>query len=130
MSILKKVLSKINTGFYYIVNEEVFKQYLEKELTFSLEHNLEASADLNIYLLGEKHHIQIWNYDASEIESERVKGLVVYYDKEEYKTLDDLYQNRLNNLPQYFKIELLVADDVFLNNYKEEHPELIIDDYN
>lgn len=127
MGILKNLFNKLNTGFFYIVNEEVFKQYLEKELTFSLEHNLEASADLNIYLLGEKHHIQIWNYNASKEDAE--KGLVVYYDKEEYKSLDELYLNKLNNLPNYFKIELLVTDDVFLNSYKEEHPELKIEDY-
>ena len=49
-------------GFFYVVDEETLRKYLNDELNYSLENRLEASANLNIYLNGEKHHIQIWNY--------------------------------------------------------------------
>ncbi len=129
MGLISKIWKKINSGFFYIVDLETLKKHLERELDFSISNNLEASANLNIYLEGNKHHIQIWNYEASSFKDEQEKGLIIYYDEEEYRTLDELYSARLNNLPNYFKIELIGADDVFLNKYKEEHPELKVEDY-
>ena len=120
---------KLFHGFYYVVNEETLKEYLEKELKFSLENGLEASANLNIYLNNEKHHIQIWNYAESLSENKKEKGLIISYDDEEYKTLEELYNSKLNNLPEYFKIELIDMDDEYLNNYKKNHPELKIENY-
>ena len=121
--------NKLFHGFYYVVNEKTLKEYLEKELKFSLENRLEASANLNIYLNNEKHHIQIWNHAESSFEDEKQKGLIIYYDKEEYKTLEELYNSKLNNLPEYFKIELIDMDDEYLNDYKKKHPELKIENY-
>ena len=78
---------------------------------------------------NEKHHIQIWNHAESSFKEEQEKGLIIYYDDEEYKTLEELYNSKLNNLPEYFKIELIDTDDTYLNDYKKNHPELKIEDY-
>ena len=123
------LFSKLFKGYFYVVDAETLKQHLEKELNFSLSAHLEASANLNIYLNKEKHHIQIWNYAASSLPEEQGKGLVIYYDDKEYKTLEELYQKELNNLPNYFKIELIDADDAELNDYKKAHPDLKVEDY-
>lgn len=123
------LFSKLFHGYYYVVDEATFKKYLENELNFALENNLEASANLYIYLNGEKHHIQIWNYTESNLEEDREKGLIIYYDEEEYKTLEELYNSRLSILPLYFKIELIDSDDNFLNEYKKNHKELNVNDY-
>lgn len=122
-----ELLSKLFHGYYYIVDEETLKKYLDDELNFSLENKLEASSNLYIYLNGEKHHIQVWNHAESEFDKE--KGLVFYYDSEEYKSLEELYNSKLNNLPNYFKIELIDMDNNFLNEYKKNHPELKVEDY-
>lgn len=129
MGFFKKLLKKINTGFIYVVDLETLQNYLKKELRFSLDNNLEASADLNIYLNTEKHHIQIWNYSASKLKEDRAKGVIIYYDDFEFTSIDDLINTKLNYLPTYFKIELTLCDDVELNKYKENHPELREADY-
>ena len=123
------IFDKLFHGFFYVIDEKTLKEFLERDLKFSLENKLEASANLNIYLNNEKHHIQIWNHSESSFEEEKVKGLIIYYDDEEYKTLEELYNSKLNNLPEYFKIELLDTDDSYLNDYKKSHPELKIENY-
>ena len=117
------LFDKLFHGYYYVVDEQTLKKNLEDELNFSIENNLEASANLNIYLNGEKHHIKITNYD------DQNKGLIIYYDEDEFKTLEELYNSKLNNLPEYFKIELIDMDNTFLNEYKKAHPELKIEEY-
>lgn len=129
MGLFKKILDKMSRGCFYVIDMDTLQKYLQEELDFSLSNNLEASADLNLYVNGEKHHIQIWNYAASSFKSEKVKGLVIYYDKDEYRTLEELYRNKLNNIPKYFKIEVPNFDNQKLEKYKEEHPELKIEDY-
>lgn len=124
MGFLKKLADKISKGFIYIVDIDTLEKYLKRELEFSLKNDLEASADLNLYVNAKKHHIQIWNYTASKFESEREKGLIFYYDEEEFRTLEDLMSQKLDNLPDYFKIELILGDDAGLNEYKRSHPEL------
>jgi hypothetical protein len=129
MGFFKNFLDKINKGFIYIVDEETLRKHLEQNLKFSLDNNLEASANLNIYINNEKHHIQIWNFSASNFKDEKVKGLIINYDDLEFKTIEDLMKNKLNNLPKYFKIELIDSDEVFLNEFKKNHPELKEEDY-
>ena len=121
--------NKLFHGFFYVVDKDALKKYLEEELKFSLENKLEASANLYIYLNGEKHHIQIWNHAESNFEEEKEKGLIVYYDEDELKTIEELFSSKLNNLPEYFKIELIDMDNEFLNSYKKSHPELNVDNY-
>ena len=123
------LFDKLFHGYYYVIDEKTLKKHLENELNFSLENRLEASANLNIYLDGKKHHIQIWNFTESIIEEDKEKGLVICFDKEEFKTLKELYKYKLNALPQYFKIELIDSDNNDLNEYKKMHPELRVKDY-
>lgn len=40
-----------------------------------------------------------------------------------------MISSELRYLPEYFKIELINCDDIMLNKYKEEHPELRLEDY-
>lgn len=115
---------------FYVVDKPILKQYLEKELEFSINEHLDASANLYLYLNSTKNHLQIWNYTDSIDENLRYKGIVVYYNESEFKSIDELFLNALNNLPEYFKIELIDMDNAFLNQYRSAHPELKIEDYN
>lgn len=129
MGILKNFFKKLQSGFFYVVDGNKLVWFLNEELQFSLENHLEASANINIYLHGEKHHIQIWNYTASAVQSEKEKGIIIYYDEEEYSTIEELCKEKLDELPKYFKIELIDGNDVRLENYMKEHPELRVEDY-
>lgn len=129
MGIIKWFKDKWNQSWTYIVTEEILREYLCREIQFSIKENLEASADLNIYLKGEKHHIQMWNYSASADRNEQSKGLVIYFDEKEYADIDELMDNQLGCLPEHFKVELTMGDDNFLNEYKASHPELREADY-
>lgn len=123
------LFDKLFHGAFYVVDEATLKKHLEDELSFSIENSLQASANLYIYLNSEKHHIEVTNFQASEIESERQQGLIVSFDDEDFASLPEMYAAKLSSLPQYFKIELIDMDSVFLNEYKENHPELKIDEY-
>lgn len=79
-----------------------------------------------LYLDGQRHHLLIWGHYTDKHELE----FFSYYDDEEYKSLEQLFSMKLSSLPSYFKIKLNNSDDVFLNKYREEHPELKIEDYN
>lgn len=135
MNFFKKIINKLNEGFLYVIDINILKKHLEDELQFSISNDLEASANLNIYYKGEKHHIQIWDFRASNFADERTKGLIVYYDDIEYKSIEELMENaiianiRLKDIKDYFKIELIDCDSVFLNEYKSQHPELKVEDY-
>ena len=129
MGVFKKLKEKLNQRFTYVINKQILRIYLENEMKFSLDNNLEASADLYIYINGEKHQIQIWNFGASRDSEEKEKGLIVFFDDNEYRTIDDMISSELRYLPEYFKIELINCDDFMLNKYKEEHPELRLEDY-
>lgn len=124
------LFSKLFHGVYYVVDSNTLRTYMEKELDFSKNNNLEASANFNLYLNGNKIHIQVWDYSASSFEDEKAKGLIVYYNDIELKSIDELFNNYLMSLPQYFKIELIDADNEYLNEYKKAHPELNPNDYN
>ena len=136
MGFFKNLIDKLNSGFFYIVDIDTLYEYLNRDLEFSLDNNLEASANLYIYYKNEKHKIQIWNHAASYYKDEKEKGLIVYYDNLEYKSIDEFMQNasianiKIKDIKEFFKIELIDADSVFLNEYKAKHPELKVEDYN
>lgn len=129
MGFIKWIKDKWNQTFIYIVDENTLREYIRREIDFSLKENLQASADMNIYLNGEKHHIQVWNFAASDDLEEKVKGLIIYFDDIEYRTIEEFMNGSLRYLPEYFKIELTLGDDVFLNEYKVNHPELREEEY-
>lgn len=129
MGFLKNFLQKLTSGFFYVVDLETLMRHLERELKFSLDEKLQASANLNVYVGNQKHHVQIWNFSPSEDPEEAKKGVIFYYDDIEYTSLEHLYTQQLRFLPPRFKIELIDGDDVHLNAYKDAHPELRVEDY-
>lgn len=129
MGFLKKWFEKIMSGFFYVVDLETFREYLEREKRFSLEENLEACVNLTLYVNGEKHPVEIWNYGASADAEEQAKGFRAFYDEKEFLSIEDMIRVKMSNLPAYFKIELTDADNVWLNEYKENHPELRVEDF-
>lgn len=129
MEFFKKIFEKFNSGFFYVIDKDVLKDYLSQELDYAVSNNLEACANLYIYLSGKKHNITIWNYEASKNLEEKNKGVIFYYNDEEYKSLDELYERRIDSLNGFFKVELPDFDSKFLNEYKEAHPELKVEDY-
>lgn len=50
---IKNMLKVETNRLEYVVNTEIFEEYLKKELQFSLEENLEACVDLKIFYKGE-----------------------------------------------------------------------------
>ncbi len=129
MGLFKWLKENLNKTFVYIIDLDTLKKYLKREIEFSIKENLQASADLNIFLNGEKHHIQVWNFSASDDPEEKKKGLIIYFNDTGYKNINELIERELRFLPEYFKIELTLSDDAFLNEYKARHPELREEDY-
>ncbi len=122
--------------FKYVVDIKTFEEFLREDLKFTIEYNLEACTKVAIHYKGEKHVISIWNYAASKFKDEQKKGLSVMFDEVEYNSLENLFNNaticniKVEDIKDYFLIELLDGSDrVFLNEYKEAHPELKVEDY-
>lgn len=126
MGFFKNIFKKSNSRYFYIVDPFIFRTFLEKDIEFSRANDLVACSDLYLYLDGQRHHLMIWGHYTDEHELE----FFSYYDDEEYQSLAQLFSMKLSSLPSYFKIKLNNSDDVFLNKYREEHPELKIEDYN
>lgn len=135
MGFFGKIIKKLTAGYFYVVDIKTLNELLQKDLEFSLLNNLEVSTDLNIYYKEEKHHLQIWNHGASNFPEEKAKGLIIYYDDIEYKTIEECMNNatianiKLKDIEGYFKIELTESDSEFLNEYQKNHPELNVEDY-
>ena len=119
----------------YFVEVKTFEEYLKKELEFSLENNLELCTDLKIFYKGETPHVNIWNFSAAISKSDQEKELSVIFDDIEYNTIDNLINNatiantKLVDFKEYFVIKLTYSDSEFLNNYKQAHQELNVEDY-
>ena len=136
MGFFKKMIEKFNEGFFYVVDINTLRDYINEDLEITLEQKLEAGAHLNIYYNGDKHEIQVWNYAASDFQDEKEKGLIVYYDKIEYKSVEELFDNaiisntKLKDIKEFFKIELIDMDSNYFKEYQKKHPELKVEDYN
>ena len=114
MGFLKKLIDKINQECFFVVDINTLYEELNNDLKITLDENLEAGENINIYFHGEKHHIQIWNYAASD-------------SKDEIAIISGV---RLNEIKEFFKIELIDGFiSPFLKEYKDKHPELHIEDY-
>lgn len=127
MGIFKSFIEKFTKGIYYVVDAQTFRTYLEKEVQFCISEDLVFCTELNIFLSGEKHFMRMFNNLADE-ENPR-DGVTVVYDGTEYTSIDSFFENALRYVPTYFKIELTLGDDVWLNEYKASHPELNPEDY-
>jgi len=136
MGFFKKMIEKFNEGFFYVVDINTLRDYINEDLEITLDQKLEAGAHLNIYYNGDKHEIQVWNYAASDFQDEKEKGLIVYYDKIEYKSVEELFDNaiisntKLKDIKEFFKIELIDMDSNYFKEYQKKHPELKVEDYN
>ena len=120
---------KNNSKYTYIVDLNTFYLYLQRSIQFSKENKLEAVTDFKIYYQDKAHPVNIWDFTQSDSQEERSKGLSVMLDNVEYQTIENLLQNGfLENKKiqdfEYLKIELTYSDDVFLNEYRKNHPEL------
>lgn len=130
MGFLKKFFNKpFFIGWFYIVDLETLKAFLEQECQFARENKLELAANLYVYVGQEKHHILIGSDSVSLDADMPGAGFAYSYDDAEYATLDTLISQKLRFLPPYFKIHLPDGDSVFLNAYKAAHPELKVEDY-
>lgn len=129
MGLLKKLSEKFFKGFFYVVDIETLKDYLRRNMEFAVENDLVFSTELNIYFNSEKHRIQAFNLSSSENENEGEEGECYTFDDIEFRSVDELISQKLSSLPQYFKIELTLGDEVELNEYKANHPELNPEDY-
>lgn len=124
MGLFSKIKDKLNEQTTYIVNKEVFREFLNQEINFSEENDLESVTDLTIFINGEQHNICIWDFTKSNFKSEQVKGKIFYFDKLEYRTLDELWINHIESINGNFKIILTYTDSKFLNEYRSNHPDL------
>ena len=128
MVFFKKFFDKLTKGFCYWVDMGALVEYMNQELAFSLENNLEASAQFYIYYNNEKHKIVVWNYAASNFKDERAKGLIVYFDDDEYKSIEEMVENaaigeiKLKDIKESFEIESIYIDIPFLKEYEKNHP--------
>lgn len=108
-------------GFPYTVDGDTLRDYMERQIKFGLENNLELFTVFRIFQDGEWHIVEIGNPD------ERSYDIAICYDGDSIhstKTVDAFFKQKMLSMLPYFKIELLYTDDVILNEYKEKHPEL------
>lgn len=124
MGFLKKLFkSEFFAGFFYVVDSDALKTYLEQACRFTLEENLVYVTELYIFTNAEKHHLEVY------LQEEPGQGFEFHYDEETYLSMESLFFQKLRFLPPYFKINLPLGDDVWLNEYKAAHPELRVEDY-
>ena len=126
---IKKIFKNINKGFIYIVDKETLIKFLNEQIEFAKNNNLEMIEELNIYFNDSKYLLSLYDYSYSNEENEREKGISVLFENKEYKTVNNLFENGIINGIylrdiKYFKIELIYGDNINLNKYRENHPEL------
>lgn len=117
------------TGSFYVVDLGTLRTYLEDACQFTLDEKLNYVTEVYIYAGGEKIHLEAWTQSESLDDDMPGKGFVFTCDDVEYFSLDSLFAQKLRFLPPYFKINLPLGDDVWLNKYKAEHPELRVEDF-
>ena len=127
MGILKSFIDKLTKGYYYVVDAQTFRTFLERDLQFCVNEDLVFCTGLNLFFSGKKHFMQMFNNLADE-ENPR-DGVTIVYDGTEYTSIESFFECALRYLPAYFKIELTLGDDVWLNEYKATHLDLNPEDY-
>lgn len=120
---LKNIFGNIKSGYEYVVDSQTIFEFMKKEINFSIQNNLAAFIDFNIYYNGEKHHVSTWSDEGSE-------EINIKLDNTEFSSLEDfinrakLGTSLISELNGYLKIELTYSDSVFLNEYKKKHPNI------
>ncbi|MDO4283418.1 MAG: hypothetical protein Q4D02_07255 [Clostridia bacterium] len=118
---LKKAIKNMGKGFEYICDVNTIFTFMKKELEFSMENNLEAVANFNLYYHEEKYKIVVWNFAASDVKSEQEKGLSVTLNDVEYHSIDNfidqamLGSTLIKDIKEELTVELLDMDSDFLN---------------
>lgn len=110
--------------FSYLVDYETLIKYMKEEEKLSLENSLEAGFHYYFYRGNEKNEVQSWHYTFSD--SEKDKGNVYYWNKEEFGSLDDLINNKIAKFDDYVLIELIDSNNSVLDDFKKNHQELDI----
>lgn len=96
--------------FTYVVDLDTLIDYINRQIQFGMEMNLELFTAFNLYVDGQAHYVEI-GCDAHE----KYDDFRIYYDnKQVYETIDDFIRDKLHE-GKYFKIELLHTDDAILN---------------
>ena len=103
-------------GNFYVIDKETLRTFLEEENSFANDNALELATDINIYINSEKLHVQI-------IEE------VLYCNGEKFHSIGDFINIKLDKNTQYFKVEPIGSNSVVFEQYKEQHPELKVEDY-
>ncbi len=113
----------------YLVPLDILKEYMNQEEKFSDEEKLEACFHYYIFLTDGKHEVQKWNHNYSNFPDEQQKGSIIYWDKEEYRNIDEIINTKINNIEVPVLIEIIESDNVYLNEYQKQHPELDVKKY-
>ncbi len=115
--------------FSYLLDYETLIKYMKEEEKFSFDNKLEGGFHYYLYQNNEKIEVQAWYYTFSSIESEKEKGNIYYWNKEEFNSLDSLIENKIKRFDGYILIELIDSDNKMLNDFKETHKELDVVKY-
>ena len=126
---IKNFINKLNSGYFYNLDKNTLIKYLEEQVEFANQNDLEAVENLNIYYNNKKYELSIWNFTKSKLKQEQEQGFSVLFDNKEYRSISNLFrtatvENKLLDEIKYFKIELINGDSTVLNDYKKNHPEL------
>ena len=101
--------------FTYVVDKDTLIDYIDRQIQFGIETNLELFTAFNLHIDGQAHYVEI-GCDAHE----KHHDFRIYCDnKKAYETIDDFIREELPD-GGHFKIELLYTDDAILNQYKEK----------
>lgn len=115
--------------FSYLVDYETLVKYMREEEKFSFDNSLEAGFHYYLYYDNEKIEIQSWHYIFSSFDSEKNKGNIYYWDKEEFDSLESLIENKIKKFSGYILIELIDSDNAMLNDFRNNHKELDVNKY-
>ena len=127
MEEIKNFISKLNSGYFYNLDKNTLIKYLEEQVEFANQNDLEAVGNLNIYYNDKKYELSIWDFTKSKLNQEQ--DFSVLFDNIEYHSINNLFktatvEGKLLDEIKYFKIELINGDSTDLNDYKKNHPEL------
>lgn len=123
-----KSIKEFFTGFFYVVDVETLIEYINRNVALCFEDKNPFCTEFNMHFGGEKRFVQVFN-NAFDEDAPGREGISVVCGEKEYGSVEEFVREALRFAPQYFKIELTLSDDVFLNEYKAAHPELDPDKY-
>lgn len=59
---IKNFISKLNSGYFYNLDKNTLIKYLEEQVEFANQNDLEAVENLNIYYNDKKYELSIWDF--------------------------------------------------------------------